>query len=125
MTAQIQNFQLANNEDWDAVFTLKANDGTPVVLGAGIKVHLQVRTKASDPNVVFEASLDNGYFRVTNADTSEVTLNVHGSKMRSISPAGYVYDLLVENPSGRVTRCYAGTIILDQGVTELVLQPQT
>lgn len=118
------NFELVNNEDWDAVFVLKDKNDDIVPIG-GTKVHFQIRPKAEDTNITFDASVDNGYLKVTDADNSEVTLNVRGSKMRSIPAGSYVYDLIVENPSGRVTRCYAGTISVDQGVTELVLQPTT
>lgn len=122
--AQVLNFDLVNNEDWDAVFLLKDKNDVVVPIG-GTKVHLQIRSRADDTNVAFEASIDNGYFKLTDENTSEITLNVRGSKMRSIPAGSYVYDLIVENPSGRVTRCYEGTITIDQGVTELVLQPST
>lgn len=117
-----RNFELANNQDWEETFNLTVAGVGDVISAA--KVHLDLRPSADSANIALSASLDNGLIMVTDLDNQIVTLSVRVATMRRIAAGTYVYDLLVERPTGRTYRLYAGTVTLDQGVTELqVTQP--
>jgi hypothetical protein len=116
------DFALANNESWENQFTLNAGgDAGDIVTGS--KVHMQMRSAADSLNVALDASVDNGLLIVNDAAGGLVTLDVTAKQMRSIVAGSYVYDLLVERPTGRVYRLFVGTVSLAQGVTEPIVTP--
>lgn len=116
------DLSLANNADFQQDFDLLDFFGSPLILNAQSKIHLQARPTAGSVDIVFDASLVNGLLVVTAPLTTNgpiVHLWVHAAKLRSIPSGAYVYDLIVEQGTGEVVRCYAGNFTVIEGVTEL------
>ena len=116
------SFSLSNNQDWEHEFQLLDDNDDPIAM-ANSTIHMQVRESATSVNVVLEASVLNGLLSVTDADQSKILLSVRAKRMRVIPHGTYEYDLLVERPTGRVYRPFAGSLTLSHGVTELIVTP--
>lgn len=126
MAAAQVNFSIANNQDWEAEFTLlNDEDGNIPHIIAQSKIRMQLRPTAHSPDVLFEAvvapfNADQPVnMTVTDEPAGEVRLSVRAAKMRQIPDGAYVYDIIVVRPTGRTYRPIMGTLTLARGVTEL------
>ena len=109
-------FAIANNQTIEHQFTLAVGgDAGNIVTGS--KIHMTVRPDPESQDVILDASVENGMLVVNDAPAGLVTLLVHAWKMRQIKAGSYVYDLIVERPTGRVYRLFAGDFDVSHGIT--------
>lgn len=106
-----------NNATWTAgPFPLKDDADVNIALPAAAAVRMQVRTAATDTSVAIELTRANG-FLVIDADDATVSIEVPVANMRDLPSGAYVFDVIVEQPTGRVLRPLYGTLAVEAGVT--------
>ena len=114
------DFTLANNATFERSFTLLDDNSTVIPL-AQTAIRMQIRPSADSTTILLTATNAQGdMISITNLDAGIVDLLVSANTLRSIPGGAYVYDIIVQHPSGRVWRPFAGAITLIAGVTELV-----
>jgi hypothetical protein len=114
------DISLANNADFQQDFTLLDFFGATLILNSDSLIHMQARPTADSTDIIFDASLANGLLKATSGTNGTIAhLWVHAAKLRQIAAISGVYDLIVEQNTGEVIRCYAGGFEVIEGVTEL------
>ena len=113
---------IANNQTWEEAFVLVGDENAGDIISQS-KVHLTVRPTADSTDVPLHASVENGLILVNDAASGSVTMLVHAVRMRGIKAGAYVYDLIVERPTGRVYRLFAGSVTILQGITDPTVTP--
>jgi hypothetical protein len=116
-----RSFSIANNQTWEEVFTLVVSGAGNIV--AESKVHLEMRPTPDSTDIALRASIEDGRITVLNAEAGAVLMTINAAVMRKIRAGSYVYDLIVERPTGLTYRLFAGSVNLAQGVTELIVTP--
>lgn len=112
--------RIARNEDWLDGFEIKDTDGDPVNL-TGIRMDMQVRRAATDPQVLLEASTITGRI-VTGGASNNVLAFVILKELVAgfpLSPNGqpFVFDI-VATADGHTVRFCVGTVEVTRGITQ-------
>lgn len=115
MAAGVYNFTIEQG----ATFTLRAvwkdGKGDPRDL-AGYKPRMQFRVSVASPEVLLDASVDNGMLSIDpNAGAVYVTLDAATTAAFGWRRA--VYDIELESPDGVVTRLLMGAVAVSREVT--------
>lgn len=106
-----------NNATWTAgPFPLKDGVGVNIAIAAATAVRMQVRTAATETSVALELTRANGLL-IVDAEASTVRIDVPVVNMRDVPAGAYVFDVIVEQPTGRVLRPLYGTLAVEAGVT--------
>lgn len=112
------NYTCANNCTWSPPsLTLTDDAGAALALPESVEIKMQLRSPASSSDIALEASIANGRIAIKNILTSEITIEVAAADMARVQAGNYDVDIIVKEPSGRVYRPAAGTVIVTQGVT--------
>ncbi|HWW46538.1 MAG TPA: hypothetical protein VNZ94_01710 [Xanthobacteraceae bacterium] len=107
----------ANNATWTSdEIPLRDAAGAVLAMPEGVKVRMQLRQPADSVNVALDLSIGNGLSFV-DQEAAIIRVEVSATRMRDIAPAAYAYDIIVEQPTGRVIRAVEGTVTIAQGVT--------
>lgn len=122
------DFDRANNQDWEAEFTLINDEVSPPVRHeiSGSVVRLQLRPTPESPDIIFGVELAANFdekvpinLTIVDPEAGKIRLSVRGARMRQIAAGSYVYDIVVKRPTGRAYRPVKGILTLAQGVTDL------
>jgi hypothetical protein len=109
-----------NNEDWldsfQFVNTISTDVSTPVDL-AGIEFKMELRSLASDVDVLITASTEDGRLMVGGTEDSFLVIRVPAVLMETLVPADYVADIVAEADGYRRVIVQISPITIFQGVT--------
>lgn len=86
--------------------------GVPVDL-TGYTAMMQIRPWAGSPTLLYDASSDITLYGIT----GEFTINISAADTSTFTWPQAVYDLLMTDPYGNVTRLMSGTVTVSTGVT--------
>lgn len=117
MIATRQPILIANNAAFDIAARWENEDGDPYELTDAV---LQIRIRAGAPDVILEASVDNGLITLASPDWWAAVL-FEESDTAAIETFGFfAYDLVVTRDiDGRTEQLLYGPAVLKQGVTVL------
>jgi hypothetical protein len=122
MSAGNYNIAIEQNATFSAVFTWTAGPNVPVppvgsaplpVDLTGYTAMLQIRPYALSTTVLYDASA----LLVLGGVNGTITLVIPASVTQGFTWWNGVYDLLMVNPSGFVTRLLQGSVTVSPGVT--------
>ena len=80
-------------------------------------IRMQVRTKASSPDIVLEASTANGKIVITDAVNGKCSVTFTAVETAATTARSYVYDIEYTAPSDAVVRMLQGAFTVSAEVT--------
>jgi hypothetical protein len=113
------DFKVPQGETFQRNIEVIEDDGTnsaPLDITDFI-IRMQVRTKASSPDIVLEASTTNGKILITDAPNGKCTITFSDPETSATAARSYVYDVEYEAPSGAVVRMLQGAFTVSAEVT--------
>ena len=111
------NLAATNNATWTYSPLSLLVDDAPVALPAGTTVRMQLREAPDSVNVALELTLENKLLTFQDEPAAVLALEVPAITMKDLPAGDYAYDVVVEQPSGRVVRPIFGKVTVAQGVT--------
>ena len=115
MAAVKYDFTIEQGATTTKPFVWKSSDGQPVDL-TGYSVRMQVRRNVSSPDVLLEASTENGRFQL-DAESGKFTLVLSATITSAITWQTGVYDIELTDSDSVVTRLIQGQIDVSKEVT--------
>lgn len=110
-----QNFTIEQGATFKSRLIWKTQTGQVIKL-IGWSAKMQIRKTVDDPTVVLELSTVNGRIAL-GGTTGTVDLTIADEDSALMTPGTYVFDLLLEDPTGAKTRLIEGRITVAAGVT--------
>lgn len=115
MPAAKYDFTIEQGATLPLGFSWKSDDGTAVDL-TGYTARMQVRQSVGSPDVLLEATTENGLLSISAAQ-GKVNLLLPPSVTAAITWRRGRYDLELEAPDGTVTRLVEGSVTVSREVT--------
>lgn len=109
----VSNLIINTYTDFSQIFNLEDTDTNSPLNLVGYAVTSQMRKHAgSSSSTTFESS-------IYNAASGQIRVGLSTTQTASLKPGRYVYDILLTNPSGEVSRPIEGMVLVREGVTHL------
>lgn len=115
MASAEHDFIVEQGTTFSIYFQWKDSEGNVNVL-TDYKARLQARKTFTAPDVLIDASTENGLISI-NADIGEIVVELPASLTSGFNWRRGVYDLELESPDGEVTRLIHGVITISFEVT--------
>jgi hypothetical protein len=115
MPAAKYDFTIEQGATFSIGFAWKSDDGIAVDL-TGYTARMQVRQSVGSPDVLLDATTENGLLSISAAQ-GRVNLQLPAGVTAAITWRRGRYDLEVEAPDGTVTRLIEGSINVSREVT--------
>ena len=106
------NLVLYTGTDFDQTFVLEDSQSNSVKDLTGYTGCAQMKR--------YESSLKTADFQVSFANdrtTGRITISLLSADTTNLKPGKYFYDLLLNSPTGTVTRAVEGTVLVKKAVT--------
>jgi hypothetical protein len=106
------NLVLYTGADFDQTFVLEDSQSNSVKDLTGYTACAQMKR--------YESSLKTADFQVSFANdrkTGRITISLLSADTTNLKPGKYFYDLLLNSPTGTVTRAVEGTVLVKKAVT--------
>jgi hypothetical protein len=109
----VSNLIINTYTDFSQIFTLEDTDSNSPLNLVGYAVSSQMRKHAgSSTATTFDASIYNSL-------SGQIMVGLTTTQTAALKPGRYVYDVLLTNPSGDVSRPIEGMVLVREGVTHL------
>ena len=108
----VSNLVLYTGTDFDQTFVLEDSQSNSVKDLTGYTACAQMKR--------YESSLKTADFQVSFANdrtTGRITISLLSADTTNLKPGKYFYDLLLNSPTGTVTRAVEGTVLVKKAVT--------
>ena len=108
----VSNLVLYTGTDFDQTFVLEDSQSNSVKDLTGYTACAQMKR--------YESSLKTADFQVSFANdrtTGRITISLISADTTNLKPGKYFYDLLLNSPTGTVTRAVEGTVLVKKAVT--------
>lgn len=106
---------ITDNADWSMVVTYETAGGAPIDL-TGYTAIMTLRTHPAASVAMLQLSSAAGEISI-NAALGMMTVSVTSAQAATLTQGRGVYDLMITNLGGSVTRIVGGTVTIESGVT--------
>lgn len=108
----VSNLTINTGATFTQTFSLENTSTNSALNLAGFTVSSQMRKHAGSTGIAatFTAS-------VANADNGSIQVGLTSTSTSALKPGRYVYDVIVSDTAGEVTRVVEGSVLVRQGVT--------
>jgi len=107
----VSNLVVNTGTTFTQTFSLENSDSSSVLNLSGYNITAQMRKHAgSSSYITFDAS-------VLSANAGTIKVGLGTTTTASLKPGRYVYDILISDNSGVITRVVEGSVLVREGVT--------
>lgn len=107
------NIVIDSGSDFYQTFSLEDTNTNDSLNLSGYSIYSQLRKWSGSSNAVSFAST------VVSSSQGTVSIGLSASASVSLKPGRYVYDILIQDPTGKKTRVIEGMVLVREGVTKI------
>ena len=112
MAVYVSNLTVNTGTTFSQIFTLESADTNSATDLTGFTASAQMRKHPGSSSATdFTTS-------IINATAGRIRVGLTTSQTSSLKPGRFMYDVLVTDPSGEVTRVLEGSVLVREGVTK-------
>jgi len=107
----VNNLVINTGTTFSQTFSLESSDSSSALDLSGYTVAAQMRKHAgSSSSTTFTAN-------VVNVSTGQISIGLSSTTTADLKSGRYIYDVLISDNSGVVTRVVEGSVLVREGVT--------
>ena len=107
----VSNLVINTGATFSQTFTLENSESNSVLDLSGYSISAQMRKWAgSSSSTSFDSS-------IVNVNSGTISVGLGSTATASLKPGRYVYDVIISDNSGVVTRVVEGSVLVREGVT--------
>ena len=111
MAVYVSNLTINTGTTFSQIFTLESADTNSATDLTGFTANAQMR---KHPDAI---AFTNFSTSIINASAGKIRVGLTTSQTAALKPGRHVYDVLITDTSGEVTRVLEGNVLVRQGVT--------
>ena len=112
MAVYVSNLTVNTGTTFSQIFTLESADTNSATDLTGFTASAQMRKHPGS------SSATNFTTSIINATAGRIRVGLTTSQTSILKPGRFMYDVLVTDPSGEVTRVLEGSVLVREGVTK-------
>tara|TARA_B100000614_G_C14511471_1_gene478755 strand:+ start:219 stop:557 length:339 start_codon:yes stop_codon:yes gene_type:complete len=112
MAVYVSNLTVNTGTTFSQIFTLESADTNSATDLTGFTASAQMRKHPGS------SSATNFTTSIINATAGRIRVGLTTSQTSVLKPGRFMYDVLVTDPSGEVTRVLEGSVLVREGVTK-------
>ena len=112
MAVYVSNLTVNTGTTFSQIFTLESADTNSATDLTGFTATAQMRKHPGS------SSATNFTTSIINATAGRIRVGLTTSQTSILKPGRFMYDVLVTDPSGEVTRVLEGSVLVREGVTK-------
>jgi|TARA_B100001996_G_C18628599_1_gene580836 hypothetical protein len=112
MAVYVSNLTVNAGTTFSQVFNLESTSSNAAtdITGYSIAAQMRKHAGAKEPTAHFTSTIDN-------ASQGKIRVGLSTSDTAGLKEGRYVYDVLITDPTGEVTRVVEGSVLVRAGVT--------